>query len=100
MKMKVSTDRYIKLEEIKSVFVHWSESGLINDELGNSDDGDINALVEPVDFDDLVRRAAALVPPGYDKTTLTIKLEDGGEINYVKFYLTREKDSLEKLINS
>lgn len=95
----VTADRYVKLEEIESVFVHWSESELINAELGHDEEGDIDKKVDPIAFDDLVRRASALVPPGYDKTMLTVYLKDGGEITYVKFYLTREKDSLEKLIN-
>lgn len=97
--MKVASERYVKLEEIESVFVHWSESELINSELGYNGDGDIDKEVNPLEFDDLIRRAAALVPPGYDKTTLTIKLKDGAEIDYCKFYLTKPKDSLEKLIN-
>lgn len=97
--MWVSDDRYVKLEEIESVFVHWSESSLISAEMGYNDEGDIDKEIDPVVFDDLVRRAAALVGPGYDKTRLTIKLKDGGEINCVKFYLVPGKDTLEKLIN-
>jgi hypothetical protein len=90
----------MKLEDIKSVFVHWSESELINTELGE-DEGDINKEVDPVAFDDLVKRASALVSPGYDKTCLTVEFRDGtvyGKNGGCKFYLTRSKDSLLKLI--
>ena len=91
----------MELSDIKSVFVHWSESGLVNSELGHDEEGDINKDVDPVAFDDLIRRASALVPPGYDKTCLTVVLNDGtvyGHNGGVKFYLTPSKDSLVKLI--
>jgi hypothetical protein len=91
----------MELSEIKSVFVHWSESGLINAELGHDDEGDINKEVDPATFDDLVKRAAALVPPGYDKTCLTVTFHNGtvyGKNGGCKFYLTPRKDSLVKLI--
>ena len=67
----------MELSDIKSVFVHWSESGLVNSELGHDEEGDINKDVDPVAFDDLIRRASALVSPGYDKTCLTVVLNDG-----------------------
>lgn len=98
--MNVTSDRYVKLEEIKSVFVHWSESELISKELKCDSDGNIDKEVDPIAFDDLIRRAAPLVPPAYDKTRLTITLKDGGVINAVKFYLVPRTDSLEKLINA
>lgn len=91
----------MELSNIKSVFVHWSESELINSELGHDKEGDINKDVDPVTFDDLVKRASALVPPGYDKTCLTVEFQDGtiyGKNGGCKFYLTRSKDSLLKLI--
>lgn len=97
--MKV-VESNLKLSDIKSVFVHWSESGLINSELGNVD-GDIDKDVDPVVFDDLVRRASAYVQSGYDKTYLTVILNDGTEYGHnggVKFYLTPSKDNLVKLI--
>jgi len=91
----------MELSDIKRVFVHWSESSLINDELGCDEESDINKDVDPVTFDDLIKRASALVLPGYDKTVLTVHLHDGtiyGHNGGVKFYLTKSKDSLVKLI--
>ena len=73
---------------------------MINSELGNID-GDIDKDVDPVEFDNLVKKASALVGPGYDKTCLTVILNDGtvyGHNGGVKFYLTPSKDSLVKLI--
>jgi hypothetical protein len=90
----------VEISDIKSVFVHWSESGLINSELGHDEEGSISKEVDPVVFDDLVRRASALVGPGYDKTCLTVELHDGeiwGKYGGCKFYLTPSKDSLVKL---
>jgi hypothetical protein len=91
------------LKDIKSVFVHWSESKLINDELGNvpEDEGDIRKEVDPVVFDDLVKRASALVVTGYDKTCLTVTFHDGrvyGANGGFKTYLTKSKDNLMDLI--
>ena len=89
-----------QLKDIASVFVHWSESTLINDELGSTD-GDIDKQVDPLVFDELVKRAAALVVSGYDKTSLTVRFHDGtvyGEHGGCKFYLTPSKNSLLKLI--
>lgn len=91
----------MELKDIKSVFVHWSESKLINDELGSNDDGDINKEVDPVVFDDLVKRAAALVRTGYDKTSLTVTFHDGrvyGENGGFKCYLVPSKNNLLDLI--
>lgn len=91
----------MELSDIKSVYVHWSESSLINKELSHVD-GDINKEVDIAEFDDLVRRAAALVGPGYDKTCLTVTLQDGtvwGKNGGCKFYLVPGKDSLLKLLD-
>lgn len=93
----------MEIGDIEKVFVHWSESCLINDELGNvpEDSGDILKEVDPLEFDDLTRRASALVPAGYDKTCLKVTLKDGtvlGKNGGCKFYLTPDKDSLVKLI--
>jgi hypothetical protein len=93
----------MELKDIEKVFVYWSESSLINDELGNvpEDSGDILKEVNPVDFDKLIKRASALVHCGYDKTCLKVTLTDGtvyGENGGCKFYLTADKDSLVKLI--
>lgn len=90
----------MELSNIKSVFVHWSESNLINKEMGHDENSDIEKEIEPAVFDDLVRRSAAEVGPGYDKTVLTVHYNDGTKPDIeIKFYLTPEKDSLLKLIN-
>lgn len=89
-----------KLEDIKSIFVSWSESNLINDELGCDDDCDINKEVDPVIFDGLVKRAAKKVGSGYDKTVLTVTLQDGTKwADQVKFYLSSQDSSLLNLLN-
>jgi len=91
----------MNLSDIKSVYVQWSESELMNKELGYDDNGDINKDVDPIAFDDLVKRAAALVGQGYDKTCLTVEFHDGtiyGKNGGCKFYLMPSKDSLVKLI--
>lgn len=88
------------VDEIESVFVHWSESNLINDELGCDDECDINKLVDPAAFNDLVSRAAKQVGSGYDKTVLTIKLKSGIIwANDVKFYLNAKDESMLTMIN-
>ena len=87
------------LSDVESVFVHWSESVLINDELGhNENTGDIDKQVDPVEFDHLVQRAANGVFSGYDKTKLTVKLKNGEVYDEVKFYLTQDKGSLVRLL--
>ncbi len=88
------------LDEIKSITVHWSESSLINDELGCNDDGDIEKIVDPVVFDRLIKRAAKEVGIGYDKISLTLTAADGHEwCKECKFYLTAKKTSLLDLIS-
>ena len=91
----------MKLSDIKSVLLVWSESSLINKELNQEDVDPINKYVDPIEFDDLIKRASALVDSGYDKTCLTVEFQDGtiyGENGGCKFYLTPNKDSLLKLI--
>lgn len=89
----------MKLEDIESVHFHWSESGLINDELGNNSEGDIEKTVSAETANDLICRASKLVGVGYDKTPLTVKMKDGRTYcREVKFYLTKRKDSLLRLI--
>lgn len=91
----------MELTDIKSIFIHWSESELINKELGHDEEDNINKEVEPVAFDDLVKRASALVSLGYAKTCLTVHFHDGTVYGKrCKFYLTRSKDSLLKLIET
>jgi hypothetical protein len=88
----------IKLEDIQSVFVWWPESTYINEVLCCDDNGDINKEVDPVAFDEIVRRSSKDVDCGYDKTVLTIKTKDGVLCDQCKFNLTKRKDSLLKLI--
>jgi len=61
---------------------------------------DINKLVDPAVFDDLIKRAAPLVGSGFDKTVLTIKLKSGLVwANDIKFYLNSKDESLLAMIN-
>ena len=88
------------LDQIESVRVQWSESGLINRELGNDAEGDINVTISPDAADDLIRRAALLVDGGYDKTPLTVTLKDGAIwCHELKFYILRRTTGLLDLIN-
>jgi hypothetical protein len=95
----------MQLKDIEKIFVHWSESILINNELGNvpENSGDILKEVDPIEFDNLIKRASSLVGPGYDKICLTVTLKDGtvyGENGGCKFYLVPSKDSLVKLLDA
>ena len=92
--------RIEKIEDIESIIVHWSESSLINDELGNDENHDIEKTVDPVVFDDLVTRAAKKVGGGYDKTSLSVKLKSG--LQWAKedrFYLSVQDSGLLNLLN-
>lgn len=92
--------RLESLDEVKSVTVHWSESTLINEELDCNDDGDIEKKVDPIAFDDLIKRAALKVGEGYDKTSLSVTSSNGLQwCNECKFYLTRNTKSLIGLLN-
>ncbi len=89
----------IELEDIESVFVHWTESPLINEEFGCNMDDDIEKSIEVEEFNDLIHRASKLVGIGYDKTSLSIWMKSGNMLyDRCKFYLTPEKDTLLKLI--
>lgn len=87
------------LNEIKTIVVHWSESGLINDELGSDENGDIEKEIEPIVFNKMIKKAAQFVEGGYDKTVLTITLEDGSTwCKECKFYLLRTDETLMNLL--
>lgn len=92
--------RIEKLEDIESIIVHWSESNLINDELGCDDNCDIEKQVDPAAFDDLIRRAAKKVGVGYDKTSLSVKLKIGLQwCEQSKFYLNQKDSGLMSMLN-
>ena len=87
--------------EIESVIVHWSESNVINDELGCNDDCDIEKEVSPQVLDKIIERAAKGVKGGYGKTSLTIKLKSGAVwAEHHKFYLHGGDRGLLSMINS
>lgn len=89
------------LNDIWSIKVHWSESNLINKELGCDDNSDIEKFVEVERLDKLIKEASGMVGQGYDKTMMTVKLITGLIwADEQKFYLTGVKDSLLKLLNS
>lgn len=88
----------MELSDIKSVFVHWSESGYINDTLCADGNSDIENPVDVFAFDGIIKVAAKEVKSGYDKTCLTVVLNNGEVIEEEKFYLSGSKDSLLKLI--
>lgn len=83
---------------INTVFIHWSESTLINDELGCDNNFDINADVSFDSAEDLFNRAAKLVCGGYDKTKLTIVFNNGERLD-CRIDLTPDCYSLYELIS-
>jgi len=88
----------MKIEDIKTVYVHWSESELISKSLGYNEDSDINKEVDKFEFDALIKKASSLVGIGFDKTVLTITMSNGEVHEEIKFNLTTKKNSLVKLI--
>lgn len=85
--------------DIGSVHFHWSESGFLNDELNPNSDEDIETVIDALRADDLIRKAAKLIDGGYDKTVLTIRLQDGRLFcEEIKFYITRKTSGLLNLI--
>ncbi|PCI14292.1 MAG: hypothetical protein COB71_02895 [Thiotrichales bacterium] len=89
----------MRIDEIESIWVHWSESNLINEVLGCDDFSDIEKSVGVGELDELIKKAAAQVETGYDKTVLTITLHDGLEwCTESKFHITKQCDGLMKLI--
>lgn len=66
---------------IKEVFVFWSESTLINNEMGADENFDINKAVSIDEFNVLAVKAAQLVEGGYDKTKVKVIFHDGNEFN-------------------
>ena len=88
------------LDKIDKIKVHWSESNLINDELGCDDNCDIEKEVAVDLFDDMVKRASKLVETGYDKTSLSVLLKNGKMWAYEsKFYLNESTPDLLSLLN-
>lgn len=91
----------MKIESIKQVYVHWSESGLINDALGCDENCDINKWISPAKADDLIIDAAKQVNSGYDKIVLTIDFHGeipSGDWQYNKFCITKSTKGLLDLI--
>ena len=66
---------------IKEVFVFWSESTLINNEMGTDESFDINKAVSVDEFNALADKASQFVDVGYDKTKVKVVFHDGNEFN-------------------
>ena len=86
------------IDDIKTVYVHWSESEYINEKLGCDQFDDINKEVDKLQFDRIIKEAAPLVGIGFDKTSLTITMHNGEVHDEIKFYLTGKKNGLIELI--
>lgn len=87
------------LDEIKNIKVHWSESQIINEELGVDNGSDIEKNIEAVELDLLVKKASSKVGLGYDKTVLTVTLIDESIwCKDRKFYLTNYRNTLLDLL--
>lgn len=69
------------LAAIESIHVHWSESSLINNEMGCNSNFDIKKTIDLDQFQALISRAAQEVSAGggYDKTKFTVKLRNGSD---------------------
>ena len=65
------------LNDIESITVHWSESKVINDKLGHDENYDIERQVDVVELAELLTLAEMEITGGYDKTSLTIRLNSG-----------------------
>jgi len=92
--------RIESIEDIDSIKVHWSESSLINEELGCDDDGDIDKWVTPEEMHILIQKAGKLVGSGFDKTSMTIKLKTGDLwANNSKFYIANGDNCLLNVLN-
>lgn len=90
----------IEFEDVSHVIVHWSESKLVNDELGHDDNFDINKRVDRDVMDDLVKRAAPLFGGGYDKTMMSVFKTDGScWADECKFYMNKSTPDLITLLN-
>ena len=93
----------ITLNDIKNVRIHWSESAIIN-EIGRGPDAtdhdDIEKDLTAAEADALIARAATGVTGGYDKTPLTITLNDGTVwCRHLKYYIVRGTTGLLSLID-
>ena len=86
------------IDDIATVYVHWSESEYINEKLGCDQFDEINKEVDKLQFDRIIKEAAPLVGVGYDKTALTITMHNGEVHGEIKFYLTAKKNGLIELI--
>lgn len=92
--------RIEKLDDIESVLVHWTESILINDELGCDERDNIEKLVDAVFFDGIIQRAEKTFGLCYDKISLSVKLKNGALwCRKEKFYLYRGDFGLIELLN-
>ena len=90
------------LDDIEEIKVHWTESDYIHNSLGGGDeDDDIEKVVDISLLNGIIRHACTLVPTGYDKTVLSVKLKDGLQwCDQCKFYLNSSKKDLLTLLNA
>lgn len=87
------------LDLIESIVVHWSESELINTELGENDGG-IEKTVTAAELDDLVKRSAQLINTGHDKLSLSIALKNRTQwCVQSRFYVNSKDLGLLSVIN-
>ena len=92
--------RIKKIEDIDSIIIHWSESIVINVELGCDDNSDIEKEVTPEKAEALIRKASTNISAGYDKTSMTVKLKDGSVwATESKFYICRGDSDLLSVLN-
>lgn len=82
---------------ITEVFVHWSESGVVNDELGCDENFEINKAVSIEKFEEVAAKAAEAVESGYDKTKVDVRFNDGSVMN-LRLDITKTEKSLIELI--
>ena len=92
--------RIESLDDIKEITVHWSESPTLNDALGSDGEGDIEMKVKPKDLDVLIAESAKKIAGGYDKTSMTVELQDGLIwAKALKFYICQGDAGLLNILN-
>lgn len=88
------------LDDVKHITVHWSESSVINDELGCDDNCDIEKVLLVDEFSNLLKLAEKEITSGYDKTSLTVTLENDTQWCFEsKFYICKGDSDLLAFLN-
>ena len=89
------------IDDIESIYLHWSESNHINLRFDCDRNGDINKPVNTRRLDHAVTIAGQEVGAGFDKTVLTIRLKNGVIwCSECKFRIKQGQKDLLSLLNT